>query len=202
LPSTANCILLLGFVNPSPTPHLFSIVSMCENWHVCICMYVCIHKQINKKGKSTSEKPQARTMCLCSNECNSSPVNASQIFLHMRSSHMTCQLLFSTQYLNETCNIHSYINKNNARGTKSFTERCISKWCGAYSLVSLVFLFINYFNPLQWISSTSSWYPSLGKRFGTPNISHLQRGCKGTAMLNINGLTKTPHNDLQLCILH
>jgi hypothetical protein len=34
------------------------------------------------------------------------------------------------------------------------------------------------------------------------SISHLQRGCKGTTMLNINGLTKTPHNDLQLCILH
>lgn len=32
----------------------------------------------------TSENAHARTMCLCSNECSTSPVNASQTFLHTK----------------------------------------------------------------------------------------------------------------------
>lgn len=35
-------------------------------------------------AKTTSEKAHARTMCLCSKECNSSPVKASQTFLHIK----------------------------------------------------------------------------------------------------------------------
>lgn len=34
-----------------------------------------------RKQVNTSEKAQARTMCLCSNECSSSPVSASQSLL-------------------------------------------------------------------------------------------------------------------------
>lgn len=48
------------------------------------------HSNMNETNttKSTSEKAHARTMCLCSKECNSSPVSASQTFLHMKQIHL------------------------------------------------------------------------------------------------------------------
>jgi hypothetical protein len=64
----------------------------------------------------------------------------------------------------------------NVRGTKSFTKiDIVLRWYAAYLLVPVTFVFINCFDHLQWISCTSSWYPSVssfGKKFGTPsNIS-------------------------------
>lgn len=63
---------------------------------IYIYRYVC-----KKNQRSTSEKAQARTMCLCSNECNSSPVKASHIFLHAQK----CEMLANSigNQWNATC---------------------------------------------------------------------------------------------------
>ena len=44
------------------------------------------HKEAKRNAlqrSNTSENAHARTMCLCSKECNTSPVNASHNFLHV-----------------------------------------------------------------------------------------------------------------------